>query len=145
MSRYAAVLNSTRDAKRVRELTHDVWNRRRRTLGDNHPDTLTAAREWAVQLLNTNRNHEARFLLGGILSKQRQIFESHHKDILKTSIILASALQRIGSIARAKELARKAAHQINQDYSKDRVLRQWEADILQPILHTKAIQKRRHR
>src|SRR4051794_30893787 len=63
----ARVLTSLGDLSQARELGDQVLNRRRRLLGDDHPDTLTAASQLGTAMLQLGEYRQARQLMNDTL------------------------------------------------------------------------------
>jgi hypothetical protein len=64
----------------ARALDEDTLARRRRILGDDHPDTLTSASQLANDLFGLGNYPQARELQEGMLSRRRRILGDDHPN-----------------------------------------------------------------
>jgi len=70
----------------ARELGDQVLNRRRRLLGDDHPDTLTAASQLGTAMLQLGEYRQARQLMNDTLTRSRRVRGEDHPDTLGAAI-----------------------------------------------------------
>ena len=89
---------------RARQLNEDTLARRRRTLGEEHPETIRSANNLAVNLTSLDELERACTLLEDALSRRRQILGEDHPDTLSTAHNLAKVLARTGDIDQARRL-----------------------------------------
>jgi tetratricopeptide repeat protein len=80
--------------------------RYRRVLGDDHPDTLVAAHDHAVDLRASGEYEQARALDGDTLSRRRRVLGEDHSDTLASAHNLAVDLGALGDTSRLVNLAR---------------------------------------
>ncbi|MDQ4115777.1 MAG: tetratricopeptide repeat protein [Actinomycetota bacterium] len=90
----------------ARVLDEDLFARRRRMLGDEHPDTLAAATGLALDLTRLGDNGRARALSEQTLVRQRRVLGDDHPDTLVTALTLAITLRRLGDRVRARRIGR---------------------------------------
>ncbi|WP_405566925.1 tetratricopeptide repeat protein [Streptomyces sp. NBC_01167] len=69
-------------------MTEDLLERQRRVLGDDHPDTLRAAANLAVDLAASGEVEAARALGEDTLERQRRVLGEDHPNTLRTAGIL---------------------------------------------------------
>ena len=106
------------------QLDEDTLARRRRDLGEDHPDTLAAASGLALSLravgghpgtvtsasnaasivLHRGEHQEARELGEDTLDRRRRVLGEDHPDTLTSAFILAAQLSELGEHQAAKEL-----------------------------------------
>jgi Tetratricopeptide repeat len=77
----------------ARDLDQDTLDRRRRLLGQNHPDTLASASELAIDLRNLGQVRAARDLDQDTLDRRRRVLGEDHPDTLATANKLAADLR----------------------------------------------------
>jgi len=84
------------DFGRARGLFRDMLERRRRTLGEDHPDTIAAASSLA-DLLSTLGDHEgARDLLRDVLERERRTLGEDHLHTLWSAERIAEEMNALG-------------------------------------------------
>ena len=66
----------------ARDLDEDTLARRRRVLGEDHPDTLTSANNLAIDLRNLGEYQAARELDEDTLARHRRVLGDDHPDTL---------------------------------------------------------------
>ena len=76
----------------ARALDEDTLTRRRRILGDDHPDTLTSASQLAQDLFGLGNYRQARELQEETLSRRRRILGDDHPDTLFSASLLGLVL-----------------------------------------------------
>ena len=87
------------------QLEEDTLARRRRVLGEDHPDTLASADNLAFSLIAVREQHQAaRELAEDILARRRRVLGEDHPDTLRSAFIVAGALTELGEYQAAKEL-----------------------------------------
>jgi serine/threonine protein kinase len=88
----------------------EVWEGRRRALGDTHLDTLEALEGYEIVLYKTGRVAEAERIARQILpSRERALGPDHHDTISALNNLAACVCQR-GDYAQAERLNREALH-----------------------------------
>jgi Tetratricopeptide repeat len=92
------------DGRAQVQLDEDTLARRRRVLGEDHPDTLASADNLAISLQGV-RGQAARELGEDTLARRRRVLGEDHPDTLTSAFILASALFELGEYQAARELA----------------------------------------
>ena len=70
------------ESERARQLDEQLLHTRRQTLGENHPDTLTAAHWLAVDLSHLGEHEQARALAEDTLARRRRTLGPDHPDTL---------------------------------------------------------------
>src|ERR1017187_4424886 len=88
----------------ARELGEDTLARRRRVLGEDHPDTLASADNLAFSLQGV-RGQAARELGEDTLARRRRVLGEDHPDTLASADNLVMILGRVGEEQAARELA----------------------------------------
>ena len=86
------------------QLDEDILARRRRDLGEDHPDTLAAASNLAVSLRAAGEYQAARELAEDTLARRRRVLGEDHPDTLTSAFIPAGALFELGEYQAAREL-----------------------------------------
>jgi len=86
------------------QLDEDILARRRRDLGEDHPDTLAAASHLAVSLRAVGEEQAARELAEDILARRRRVLGEDHPDTLAAAFQLVGALTGLGEYHAAREL-----------------------------------------
>ena len=71
------------------QLDEDILARRRRDLGEDHPDTLAAASNLAVSLRAAGEYQAARELAEDTLARRRRVLGEDHPDTLASADNLA--------------------------------------------------------
>jgi len=66
----------------ARELAEDTLARRRRLLGEDHPDTLAAAFQLVCALSELGKHHAARELNDDIIARRRRVLGDEHPDTI---------------------------------------------------------------
>jgi hypothetical protein len=88
----------------ARELGEDTLARRRRVLGEDHPDTLTSANGLAISLRAVGEYQAARELAEDILARRRRVLGEDHPDTLYAAFSLVGTLTQLGEYHAAREL-----------------------------------------
>jgi len=78
-----------------RELDEDTLARRRRVLGEDHPDTLLSANNLAADLHNLGEYQAARELDEDTLARYRRVLGEDHPDTLRSANNLAADLRAL--------------------------------------------------
>ena len=86
----------------AREISEDTLNRRRRILGENHPDTLVSQNQLAFQLGFLGEHGAARDLAKNALDRFRRVLGPDHAYTLTTASNLAIQLRRLGEVKAAR-------------------------------------------
>jgi hypothetical protein len=112
------------DSRAQVQLDEDTLARRRRVLGEDHPDTLASAHGLAISLravgghpgtltsasnlaasIGHRGEHQAARELGeDTLARRRRVLGEDHPDTLTSAFILAAELAELGEYQAAKEL-----------------------------------------
>ena len=87
------------------QLDEDILARRRRVLGEDHPDTLASADNLAMILGRVGEHRAARELGEDTLARRRRVLGEDHPDTLTSAFILAAELSELGEYRAARELA----------------------------------------
>ena len=88
----------------ARELDEDTLARRRRVLGEDHPDTLASASNLAVDLRDLGEDQAARELDEDTLARRRRVLGEDHPDTLTSASNLAIDLRNLGEYQAARDL-----------------------------------------
>ncbi|PXF61671.1 MAG: hypothetical protein C4B59_02085 [Candidatus Methanogaster sp.] len=86
------------------DLHRRQWEVRRRSLGEEHPDTVTSMNNLAMMLLAQGDLAEAREIQEQVLETSRQILGDEHPNTLTSMNNLALTLQAQGDLTGAQEL-----------------------------------------
>jgi hypothetical protein len=89
---------------RARDLDQDTLERRRRTLGDDHPDTLASADNLASDLRELGEYEQARELDRDALDRRRGTLGDEHPDTHRSARNLAADLKGLGDTERSAAL-----------------------------------------
>jgi hypothetical protein len=102
------------DGRAQVQLDQDTLARRRRDLGEDHPDTLAAASNLAVSLRAAGEYQAARELGEDTLARRRRVLGEDHPDTLASADGLAISLRAVGglpgALAAASNLAAIVRH-----------------------------------
>ncbi|MEU1842412.1 FxSxx-COOH system tetratricopeptide repeat protein [Micromonospora sediminicola] len=90
--------------QQTHDLDEDTLTRRRRILGDDHPDTLTSAHNLANDLRQLGQHEQARALNEDTLTRRRRILGDDHPHTLSSANNLAIALRELGQHEQARAL-----------------------------------------
>ena len=88
----------------ARDLDQDTLDRRRRVLGEDHPDTLTSANNLAIDLRELGEVQAARDLDQDTLDRRRRVLGEDHPDTLCSANNLAVDLRELGEVQAARDL-----------------------------------------
>ncbi|PWI13584.1 hypothetical protein DI272_05100 [Streptomyces sp. Act143] len=88
----------------ARPLALDVLERRRRLLGDDHPDTLAGANGLAGTFGALGAHEEARRLYEDIFQRRRRVLGDDHPDTLVSANCLGTALSALSEYEAARRL-----------------------------------------
>jgi Tetratricopeptide repeat len=91
------------------QLDEDTLARRRRVLGDDHPDTLTSANNLAAGLRAAGDHEGARRLDEDTLARQRRVLGDDHPSTLRSAGSLAIDLRALGEHEQARLLDEEIA------------------------------------
>jgi Tetratricopeptide repeat len=92
------------DGRAQVQLDEDTLARRRRDLGEDHPDTLAAGSNLAVSLRAAGEYQAARELDEDTLARRRRVLGEDHPDTLAAAFQLVCALSELGEHHAAREL-----------------------------------------
>src|ERR1700685_3136238 len=84
-SNLAAIVRHRGEHRAARELAEDTLARRRRVLGEDHPDTLASAFILAARLSELGEYRAARELAEDILARRRRVLGEDHPDTLASA------------------------------------------------------------
>jgi hypothetical protein len=76
------ILGRVSEEQAARELAEDILARRRRVLGEDHPDTLTAAFQLVGTLTGLGEYHAARELNDDIIARRRRLLGDEHPQTM---------------------------------------------------------------
>ena len=85
-----------------------MLSRRRRILGDDHPDTLTSASQLGLLLWYLGDYQQARQLLNDTVNPRRRILGEDHPDTLTSASRLGLVLYYLGDYPQARQLLNDA-------------------------------------
>ncbi|MYS74073.1 tetratricopeptide repeat protein, partial [Streptomyces sp. SID5926] len=85
-------------------IIEDTLTRRRRTLGDDHPDTLHSAQNVAIALYNLRQFAAAAQLFEDVRNRRRRTLGDNHPDTVDATRDLANALTALGRPFEAQRL-----------------------------------------
>ncbi|MGX9890320.1 tetratricopeptide repeat protein, partial [Streptomyces sp. NPDC002276] len=85
-------------------IIEDTLARRRRTLGDDHPDTLQSAHNLAITLYSLRQYAAAAQLLEDVRNHHRRTLGDDHPDTADATHNLAKALDALGRRFEAQRL-----------------------------------------
>ena len=94
---------ASEDGRAQVQLGEDTLARRRRVLGEDHPDTLTSADNLAFSLQGV-RGQAARELGEDTVARRRRVLGEDHPDTLAAAFQLVCALSELGEHHAAREL-----------------------------------------
>jgi len=80
----------------------------RQSLGEEHPDTLTALHQLALCLIEQGRNQEAEKISQGVVEARKRLLGPEHPDTLASMNLLGLCLYNNGDFAGAEVLFRQA-------------------------------------
>jgi hypothetical protein len=93
--------SSLAEYQQARRLDEDTLARRRRLLGDDHPDTLHSAASRAVDLYQLGEYEQARRLTEDTLARRRRVLGDDHPDTIQLAH-LTTELERLGRHRQAR-------------------------------------------
>ena len=76
------ILGRVGEEQAARELAEDILARRRRVLGEDHPDTLAAAFQLVCALTGLGEYHAARELNDDIIARRRRLLGDEHPETM---------------------------------------------------------------
>jgi hypothetical protein len=82
-------------------MDQDTLDRRRRVLGQDHPDTLRSARNLAADLRKLGEVQAARDLDQDTLDRYRRVLGQDHPDTRRTANDLALDLRTLSALSKA--------------------------------------------
>ncbi len=85
-------------------LTQDTFDRRRRVLSDDHPDTLMSANYVAINLTLLGDHEQARHLHEDTLERRRRVLGDDHPDTLESTGNLANLMRSPGEHEQTRRL-----------------------------------------
>jgi Flp pilus assembly protein TadD len=88
MGNLALTLKAQGDMAAARKLEEQVLEARRRVLGEQHPDTLTAMNNLAILLFETGDREGALQLLRQSLLSHRKVLGENHPNTVSTAELL---------------------------------------------------------
>jgi tetratricopeptide (TPR) repeat protein len=102
------VLNRQRDFVAAEPFYREALEIRRRTLGEDHPLTVSGVMNLAALIMETNKLSEAEALAREALGKNRRILGSEHATTLKAMNTLGQVLYRLNRYSETEPLYREA-------------------------------------
>ena len=105
VSQLANACRQLGEYKQARMLHEYTLARRRRVLGDNHPETLTSASNLAAVLTLLGEYDQARQLEEDTLTRRRLILGDDHPETLRSADVLAAVLALLGEDNQARRMA----------------------------------------
>ena len=102
-SNLATDLRALGEVQAARDLDQDTLDRRRRVLGEDHPDTLFRAC-LAADLRALGEVQAARDLDQDTLDRRRRVLGEDHPDTLDSASHLAADLRELGEVQAARDL-----------------------------------------
>lgn len=100
------------DAAAARALEADTLARRRRVLGDDHPDTLVSAHNLAISLYEVGDRQAARALRQDTLERRHRVLGPGHPATLTTLEHLALNIHLLGEPEAARTLYESYEHSV---------------------------------
>jgi tetratricopeptide (TPR) repeat protein len=98
------VLQDLGKCEEARRLYQQVLGRRRKVLGEDHPDTLGSMHNLANALHQQGKWEDARRLYEEVLVRKRKVVGQHHPQALALMNDLASVLKAQGKLEEARRL-----------------------------------------
>ncbi len=107
----------------ARELGEDTLARRRRVLGEDHPDTLAAAFQLVGALMGRGEHHAARELNDDIIARRRRILGDEHPetmmagafDLILRGLDLGGEPEWMAAMREASKRRQQEARELNDD------------------------------
>ena len=107
----------------ARELDEDTLARRRRVLGEDHPDTLAAAFQLVGALFGLGEHHAARELNDDIIARRRRVLGDEHPetimagafDLILRGLDLGGEPEWMAALREASKRRQQEARELNED------------------------------
>jgi hypothetical protein len=107
----------------ARELAEDILARRRRVLGEDHPDTLTAAFQLVGALTGLGDYHAARELNDDIIARRRRLQGDEHPetmmagafDLILRGLDIGGESPWMAALREASKRHQQEARELNED------------------------------
>jgi len=109
LDRMASYLQTRGDPRAARPHFERAYRQSRARLGDDHPDTLAAATNLALDLQDLGQHQQAHDLNQDTLDRKRRILGQDHPDTLRTAGNLVHDLRALGQHEQASELEQEVA------------------------------------
>lgn len=119
MSAHARELFQRGDIKEAGALEERVLNARLKTLGEEHPETLTAMNNRAVSLYATGDRARSLALHEKVLETRRRVLGNEHPDTLTSINNVGLVLSEQGELVRACELQEEALRTLERLHGDD--------------------------
>ena len=102
-----ALMNQGKDGE-AEPMVREILARRRKLLGESHPQVATSMRQLGTALNNQGRTREAEDWYRQALAKQRALLRPDHPDAVVTVVLLAGALRDEGRLTESESMLREA-------------------------------------
>ena len=112
-------LSAMGEYQQARTLDEDTLARRRRVLGEDHPDTLTSANLLANDFYTLGGYQQARTLYEDTLARRRRVQGEDDSDTLATASNLARLLSVLGEHQQARTLTEDALARVRRVLGED--------------------------
>jgi hypothetical protein len=107
----------------ARELDEDTLARRRRVLGEDHPDTLWSAYSLVGALMTLREYHAARELNDDIIARRRRVLGDDHPltmmagafDLILRGLDLGGEPDWMAALRQASKRSQQEARELNDD------------------------------
>ena len=113
------MLRKTNHEQEAEEIHLDTLSKRRKVLGNMHPDTLTSINNLAELYIETDRPELAHPLVKESYEQRKKLLGENHSDTLESLLSLARLQLRMGNAVEAEHLSRTAFEQIKQHLGYD--------------------------
>jgi hypothetical protein len=117
------ILGRVGEDQAARELAEDILARRRRVLGEDHPDTLTSAFILVGALMELGEHHAARELNDDIIARRRRLLGDEHPetimagafDLILRGLDLGGEPEWMAALREASKRRQQEARELNED------------------------------
>ncbi|MET8001328.1 FxSxx-COOH system tetratricopeptide repeat protein [Nonomuraea glycinis] len=101
------------------DLSEDAYTYGVRELGEDHPDTLLAAKDHAVSLRRSGRLLDGLDLMRGTRARMDRLYGDEHADTMAATMGLSNALRASGELDEAREMAERALRHYPEVFGDD--------------------------
>jgi len=129
MSNLGGALGSSAAYGEAIPVLREVLERRRKTLGSDHPQTGRSMLRLGIALEGAGAYDEAQRFLREALESSRKSLGEDHPDVLTAMATLASALQDRGDLPAAEPLYRQAIQRGEKTMGQHWVVAQWTSNL----------------